>query len=73
MLQGDAENCERHRSPERVRAAADAAGFSSPWMERELRTLRTMCENNKRDHDQAQVSAVIICSILLYTNYETLT
>lgn len=55
FVQEDAENCERHRSPERVRAAADAAGLSSPWIERELKTLRTMCENNKRDHDKAQV------------------
>ncbi|BDA48736.1 hypothetical protein COCOBI_12-4180 [Coccomyxa sp. Obi] len=50
----DAENCGRHRSPERLRAAADAAGLSSPWIERELKALRTMCENNKRDHDHAQ-------------------
>ena len=55
LLQGDAEDFERHRSPERVRAAADAAGMSSPWIERELRALRTMCENNKRDNAQAQV------------------
>ncbi len=55
LLQEDAEDFESHRSPERVRAAADAAGMSSPWIERELRALRTMCENNKRDNAQAQV------------------
>lgn len=52
-MQEDAENYERHRSPERsLRAAADAAGLNSPWIERELKALRTMCEKNKRDHDQ---------------------
>ncbi|KAK9917746.1 hypothetical protein WJX75_007750 [Coccomyxa subellipsoidea] len=51
----NAERFGRDKSPARRRAAADGAGgMDSPWIERELQTLRAMCESNRRDQDGEQ-------------------
>ena len=56
MQQENAERFGRDKSPARRRAAADGAGgMDSPWIERELQTLRAMCESNRRDQDGEQV------------------
>ena len=56
LQQENAEEFGRDKSPAWRRAVADGAGgMDSPWIERELQTLRAMCESNRRDHDGEQV------------------
>ncbi len=54
--QDDAENVEEHgwRSPGGHRhMSAGAAGMDSPWIEKELRALRALCEESKRERSAA--------------------
>lgn len=55
MRQDDTENVGRHSSPTKARVAADvASSMDSPWIEHELRSLRAMCESNRRNQENAE-------------------